>query len=175
MDIVGPIINIVLAVAAIVSAIVAVVQARVAVRARQDAKSAQSGAELAQRETVELARKANDAFDRQALAQEKANELAQAALPKDEVRWEYEHISGVIYVLQNTGTKVARQASMSDTGEPVGFVRPDDTSPRDVSPGDSLEFKVITAFGAPRPQFRITWTEDGSDQKFSDDTRMVIR
>ena len=130
---------------------------------------------MAQRETVELAKKANQAFERQAAAQERAIELAQAALPKDEVRWTYEHISGVIYVLHNTGTKVARQALMSDIGQPVGFVRPDETKPRDVPPGDSLEFNVITAFGSPRPRFRVAWREDGLDQEFSDDTNMVIR
>ncbi|TFD35935.1 hypothetical protein E3T40_07190 [Cryobacterium sp. TMT1-19] len=175
MDTAGLVINIVLAATGIAAAIVAVIQARVAVQARREAKTAQLGAEHAEREAIALARKANEAFERQAAAQEEANVLAKAALPKDEVRWLYEHVSGARYVLQNVGTVVAQNSLLTDIGEPTGFIRPDEEVRRDIAPGDSLEFMVCSAFGAPRPRFRVTWREDGLSDELHDDTTVTVR
>ncbi|MBF4632731.1 hypothetical protein ITJ42_16040 [Clavibacter michiganensis subsp. phaseoli] len=169
------IISIVAAVATAAAAGVAFVQARIAKGARDDARQAQAGSEAAAEESIALSRKATAAFERQAVAQEEANELARASLPPDVVRWEYEPVSGVVYILTNVGARVARGAFIEDIGEPKGLVRPQEDGPRDVVPGDSLEFVIVTAFGAPRPVFRVTWREDGSDEVRSEDTRAVIR
>ncbi|MFT2706137.1 hypothetical protein [Clavibacter zhangzhiyongii] len=174
MDTWGLVVSIVAAVATIAAAVIAAAQARIAMHARDDARKAQAGSESAAAESVALARKANDAFERQARAQEEANQLARANLPADEVRWTYRHIAGMRYVLTNAGTRIARAASIEDITEPSGWVQPEEPGPCDVRPGDSLEFMVVTAWGSPRPEFRVTWTEDGSDEVFTDDTRMVI-
>jgi hypothetical protein len=103
-----------------------------------------------------------------------ANEISESLLPKDEVKWAYEHIQGVLYVLHNLGTKTARNAVIVDIGEPAGFIRPD-PEPADVPPGGAIEFRVLTAFNAPRPRFRVEWMEDGSEDEHHDDTTMIIR
>lgn len=150
-------------------------QAKIAKEARDDARKAQADSESAAAESVALAKEANDAFKRQAQAQEEANELAKASIPADEVRWAYDQVAGIRYVLTNIGSRSARGAFIEDTTEPKGFVRPEESLPRDVRPGDSLEFIVVSAFGSPQPEFRVTWTEDGSDEIHTDETRMVIR
>jgi hypothetical protein len=165
-----------------IAAAAAIVQARTAVTAKTDAETARSDAidarnesRAARNEAATLAAEANDAFKRQAAALEESNRLQRELLPKDEVRWVYEHVQGVLYVLHNTGSKTARNALISEIGDSTGWVRPAEDVARDVPSGGGLEFHVVSAFGAPRPQFRVTWTEDDSDEEFHDDTRMVIR
>ena len=86
-----------------------------------------------------------------------------------------EHVSGARYVLQNVGTVVARNSLLTEIGEPTGFIRPDEEVGRDIAPGDSLEFMVLSAFGAPRPRFRVTWREDGLSDELHDDTTVTVR
>ena len=156
------------------AAAAAIVQTRAAIEAKGDAESARDEARKARNEAAELAAETNDAFKRQAEALEESNRIARESLPKFEVKWAYEHVQGVLYVLRNIGTKVARGALITDTGEPIGMVRPGEAA-RDIEPGDSIEFRVLTGFGTPRPTFRVTWTEDDSTDEFFDDTRMIIR
>jgi hypothetical protein len=165
-----------------IAAVAAIVQARAAVeaktdaqQARRDAQDASTEARTARNEAAALAAEANAAFTRQAEALEESNRLQAELLPKDEVRWEHEHLQGVLYALHNNGTKVARGALLFEIGDSLGWVRPQESEPRDVPPGDSLEFHVVSAWGAPRPQFRVTWMEDGSTEEYYDDTRLLVR
>lgn len=174
MDTWALVVSIIAAVATVAAAAVAVWQAKIARDARDDARKAQADSESAAAESVALAKKANDAFERQAAAQEEANAIARANMPADEVRWEYEQIRGVRYILRNVGTRVAIEAVIEDITEPAGFVRPEEGA-RSVRPGESIEFTVLSTGGSPAPAFRVSWKEDGSDEVHTDDTRMVIR
>lgn len=174
MDTWALVVSIIAAVATVAAAAVAAWQAKIARDARDDARKAQADSESAAAESVALAKKANDAFERQARAQEEANAIARASMPADEVRWEYAQVSGIRYMLRNAGTRVALEAGIEDITEPAGFVRPED-GPRDVRPGEAIEFTVVSAFGSPRPEFRVSWKEAGSDEVHTDETRMVIR
>lgn len=167
------VVSIIAALATIAAAVIAAWQAKIARDARDDARKAQADSESAAAESVMLAKKANDAFERQAQAQEEANTIARASLPPDEVRWEYAQIKGVRYILRNAGTRTALAAVIEDITEPSGFVRPE-KSPRTVRPGEAIEFTVLSAWGAPPPEFRVSWREEGSDDVHTDDTRMVI-
>jgi hypothetical protein len=169
------VVSIAAAVATIAAAVIAGVQARIAKGARDDARRAQADSEAAAAESVALARKANAAFERQAEAQEQANELARAALPPDEVRWTYEQVTGMEYTLTNVGTRTARGAFIEDIGKQQGWIETLEDRARDVRPGDSLQFLAKSAWSSPRPEFRVSWLEDGSDEVKTDDTRMVIR
>ncbi len=174
MDIWALVVSIIAPVATVAAAAVAVWQAKIARDARDDARKAQAESESAAAESVALAKKANDTFERQAEAQEEANAIARANLPTDEVRWEYEQIRGARYILRNVGTRAAIKAVIEDITEPVGFVRPEESS-RFVRPGESVEFTVLSIWGSPTPAFRASWKEDGSEEVHADDTRMVIR
>jgi hypothetical protein len=175
METVTTVVGICAGVATIGAMIVALWQAKIAKDARDDARQAQADAEAAAAESVTLAKKANEAFERQAAAQEEANAIARASRPPDGVRWSYEQVAGIRYRLVNVGTRVARGAVLEDIGKLKGFVRPEEAGPVDVRPDDSIEFTVRTAMGSPRPEFRVSWREDGSDEIFTDDTRMTIR
>ncbi|MHA6668554.1 hypothetical protein ACX3O0_06745 [Homoserinimonas sp. A447] len=157
------------------AAVATVVQARIATAAKADSEAARDESRTARDEAVRLSKEANLAFVRQAEAQEKANEIALSLVPEPEVSWMYENVRGVQWVLHNRGTKVARSAVLVDITEPAGFIQPESSTPRDVRPGDYLEFVALATGNGPTPAFRVVWNEDDSTQEFSDDTKMVIR
>jgi hypothetical protein len=75
----------------------------------------------------------------------------------DEVDWELENVRGPIWVLRNIGSLVAHQTLVSDATQPPKYIRPDEVIPRDVSPGDHLQFRAAISRGGPPPRVRITW------------------
>jgi uncharacterized protein HemX len=87
----------ILALAAVASAVVAFVQAKSATDSRKDAETARNESRTARDEAARLAEEANDAFKRQAAAQERANELAEAAIPPKEVQLVIRHVSNQKY------------------------------------------------------------------------------
>jgi hypothetical protein len=142
------------------SATAAVVQARVAIRARDEALEARDASLKARDETIQLATEANDAFKRQAAAQERANELAEAQLPRDEAEWRLEHIRGVSWVVRNVGRKVATKANLYDITDEKGWLRFETQSPKDIEVDDVIEFTVLTANGSPNPRVEVRWWHD---------------
>ena len=165
----------VLAAAAVASAVFAFMQAKAATDNRKESEVARNESRAARDEAVRLSIEANAAFTRQAEAQERANEIATAQLPVSKVVWTYKNVRGVKWILLNKGTLTARNAVMTDITEPAGFIRPELKEPRDVCPGDHLEFVAVSAGNGPTPMFRVTWKDDGSDEERSDDTKMIIR
>jgi hypothetical protein len=75
----------------------------------------------------------------------------------DEVDWELENVRGPIWVLRNIGSLVAHQTLVSDATQPPKYIRADEVIPRDVSPGDHLQFRAAISRGGPPPRVRITW------------------
>jgi hypothetical protein len=150
-------------------------EARVARRDARDSlsesRTAQSASEAARDEAVRLSEEANDAFKRQALAQERANELAEAALPKPMINWQIRAINKSRYEIVNIGNVIARDALVSGAGEEPGFIDPGSTVPRDVPPQDGLDFFAMKVMG-PDPRMRITWTSpDGIEETAERDIR----
>ena len=138
------------------------------------ARAANKKAEKAQEVAGDALKRSATANEEAAVALKRANEIREAQLPVDEVRWAYAHVSGVLYTLTNVGTHTALNAVITDIGDPRGFIRPSEEA-RDIKPGDSIEFRVVSAWGAPRPEFRVTWNEKGTGKAFTDDTRMILR
>lgn len=132
------------------AAVAAIVQARAAVAARIAAEEARNESRIARDEAAELAREANSAFVRQAEAQEEANRLARLSAPRLEPKFKLEPIANSRWALSNVGTAMAENAQVLQV---AGLVKPDDDSPRNVGPGDSLFFVASRALG--RPSARI--------------------
>lgn len=148
--------TVILVVAAIGSALFAFMQARAAMQSRADAQLARDESREARDESARLAREANEAFIRQAEAQERANDLAEAALPRREVRWENAPLENGRWRLTNIGDVLAHEARLEVV---AGVIEIDDTVARDVSPGDSLMFQVFLSGRDDPPRVRVTFVD----------------
>jgi hypothetical protein len=168
MEIISLVVAIVAAIAAVLGAIFAGSQASAAQRDRKDAQAARSESQAARDEARILASEANDAFKRQAVAQERANELVETQLPKDEVVWERRHLAGNRWALENIGSITAFDANLADVTEPPGWIRFDTDTPRDVPRGDALEFLALSAMSSPRPRVQVRW-RDGDGRLLTED------
>ncbi len=147
----------VLAAAAIASAVFAYLQARVATASRRDAIDARNESRNARDEIVELSREANASFTRQAEAQERANEIESAKLPKDEADWALVHIDGVRWAVRNIGRRTAENANLHDMTNEKGFLRFETMSPQDIAVNDLIEFTVLSGWGTPNPRVEVRW------------------
>jgi hypothetical protein len=144
-------------VAAVVSAIVAVVQARGASASKRDAADARDESRKARDESALLAKEANDAFLRQAVAQEKHNELKEAELRPP--TWSGPRfVSGQRYAVTNTsGRTIKIERLKVDPDEAKNLVslisQPNDVYP----PGHSVDY-IAEKRLAHRPQsFTLYW------------------
>jgi hypothetical protein len=163
VDVVTLIISGALLVATAIAMAASIVQANAAITARRDAQSAQAASEAARDEASELARKATDAFVRQAEAQERANELTEAAQPKPHVRWAIGHDVGDMQTVVNTGDVAAYDVSLTGNN---GFHIDDDSRSDMLIPGDSVTFAVMVGGGMDRPRLTIRWADEpGGDQR----------
>ena len=165
MQLAGQIIAMIAGLAGLAGAVIAGFQARAARRDRTDSETAKDEARAARDEARELAREANDAFLRQAAAQERANDIAESQLPKDHVVWDLQHVDGSQWCVINVGSVTAADANLLALGGPESLIRHEIASPRDVRVGASLDFIAISAWGSNDPAVRVHWHEpDGSLQ-----------
>jgi hypothetical protein len=146
------------------------VQAQAAVGSRKDAEKAQERAEEARDEALELARQATAAAERQATALETANTIAATKGP------EFALVRGdqYLWTLYNVGSVALLQARLVGSGggpAPEGQDFPydrglldiPDVFPRDILPGDSIEFKASwSATGGDVSASLIGTWENGS-------------
>jgi hypothetical protein len=161
----GIIIATVSALAGIVAAVVAVVQAAAARQDRKDAEAARNESRTARDEAVRLSREANDAFKRQAEAQEKANEIELAKLPTPQVEWTIRNGGNRdSRIVVNTGDIEARNVVATGSN---GVQTDDDSSSDSVMPGDSVEFYILRTFDdAGRPRLHLEWDDDTRDERY---------
>jgi hypothetical protein len=136
------------------AAVAALVQAQAAVQARRDAQKAQAESEHARDEAAALAREAIDESKRQTDALQRRNELAERALPKDEVRWVVRHLNKSRWEIVNAGSVDIPSARVVGAGVGPGLIRPDEKAPRPVPRGDGLAFIAFQVSG-PDPVMRI--------------------
>ncbi|GAA1016969.1 hypothetical protein [Streptomyces thermogriseus] len=140
-------------------------------------KEEQAARDRAQAEASQIATRQAEAQERRAYAMEQAlqrvvrilDEPRQGsldALSSDAVEgapaWQLAHKQGNAYVLRNVGTAVATGVRVDVGQHPRGLTRalPEDAV---VRPQEAVEFLLLAAWGAPRPDsIRVVW--DGGEQ-----------
>lgn len=155
-----------------VAAVVAWVQAQAAVQTLRDARAARDDARASAEESARLAGEANEAFKRQAEAQEEANRLkVQEMTPED---WTGpEHISGQLFRLTNTSHAVLNVSEIDvQPDEFAGMVkmrswRPDGR----YEFGDVIEFLPFKSMGGGPEKMVISYTREGADEPH----RLIVR
>lgn len=151
MELTGLIIAGVAAVAAIFAAIFAGVQA-------SNAKQDRVGAETARDEARGLAEKANAAFERQAVAQERLIELREAELTVHEIRFDIAHLGNTSYAIQCADLP-ALQVTVGPAPGQRNFIQSAEAGPRDLGKGDIIRFIVSARNSAGVPRIRVEWTD----------------
>lgn len=155
-------------------AVFAWVQAKAAVGSRNDANTAKADAEAAQKraeeardEALRLAREANDAFNRQAEALERNNELTEAAMRTPD------------WTIENTGTASPRAINTSHRTMLVQMVTvtPEDNTdwvehvgrsdyPFRVEPQEAIRLKVMRGVGGnPARLAVVEWSFEGEEPR----------
>ncbi|MER6152015.1 hypothetical protein [Streptomyces hirsutus] len=137
----------------------------------------QAARDRAQAEASQIATRQAEAQERRAYAIEQTlhavvrmlDESRQGsldALPSDAAEgvpeWQLSHKRGDAYVLRNVGTAVATGVRVDVGQHPRGLTRalPEDAV---VRPQEAVEFLLLAAWGAPRPNsIRVEW--DGGEQ-----------
>ncbi|MCS5733794.1 hypothetical protein [Herbiconiux daphne] len=157
------IINLALLLVTAIGVAVAIYQAKEARAARNEAQDAQDASERARDQTVRLAEEANSAFVRSAAAQEEANEIAKAAIPKPAVTWMIRPIRRSRFEVTNVGSAVAFGAVVAGAGESPGHVHPDSEEAQDVLPNDGLGVAMLVGYGSD-PVVRISWRNTPAGQ-----------
>lgn len=104
----------------------------------------------------------------------RVGESGQARLEPGIVRWECEQVKKSLWVARNVGTLMARTALLSDATEPPKPVRPEEVIPRDVAPGDHLQFQVFPEKGVRSPRVRLAWKVDGDPATHSQELTLII-
>ncbi|MFF7684129.1 hypothetical protein ACFZA2_15380 [Microbacterium sp. NPDC007973] len=148
------------AMAAVGSAVFAYVQARAATDSRRDADEARDEARAARDESARLAGEANDAFRRQAEAQEEANRLKAAEMePKD---WGFGHVTGIRYRGTNTSKQVLLVESFDIQPDPAAalvHIQSNHTDGR-FEYGDSFDFMVNRVSGLAPEKLTIKYRRE---------------
>jgi len=141
------------------------VQARAAVETLNDARAARDEAAESARESARLAKEANDAFKRQAEAQEEANRLKILEMtPPD---WTGpEHISGDLYRLTNSSRTVLHVADIDVQPDRfAGMLKMREWQPDGrYEYGDVIEFLPFKSMGGGPEKMIISYTREGSDE-----------
>lgn len=159
------IIAIVSALAAIAAAIAAGIQARASVKAAGEAKTSREASEAARADAVALTRQANDLLERQARAQERVAELAQAQAPKDEFGWTYSPSHGDMVLMSNAGNVTVYDVA-AEGGQGVDV--DEDSTAAVLPPGDYVTIGVMpSGYGGRRRDVTMTWrySPDGEKQR----------
>lgn len=104
----------------------------------------------------------------------RVEESGQIRLEPAIVRWECEQVKKSVWVARNIGTLTARTALLSDATEPPKPIRPEEVIPRDVEPGDHLQFQVFPEKGVRSPRVRLTWKVDGDTATHSQELTLII-
>jgi hypothetical protein len=144
--------------------VVAVSQARAARVDRKDAEDARNESRSARDEAVRLSAEANEAFVRQAEAQERANEIEMAKIEKPDVGWEVQGgIGTTTRQLINTGNIDARDVVATGSN---GVITGRWSSSKLVEPGDSIEYSHEPTYDdVGRPTLRVEWADDTQDER----------
>jgi hypothetical protein len=128
-------------------------------RARSDATEALSRAKAA----ASLAREVDE-----------ANRVAGGPAAHSEVRWEAEQVHSSRWLIRNVSNSIAAAALVSDASRPPKFITAAEVIPRDVGPGDNLQFRVASARDVDPPRLRVTWSEPGVPERRAFELTLVI-
>jgi hypothetical protein len=168
--------------------------------AEQTANQSLEKSQTATEDATAALRQADEAADRAADALEKANNIGAViveapdhpddpepftasvpiavagvpGVPAANVRWSCEQVRGASWVMRNTGTAIAHNALLIEVTHPPKYIRAEEIVPRDVPPGDHLQFRVFPVRDAPPPRVRVVWREDGDEEQRNLDTTLVV-
>jgi len=142
---------------AAVAAVAAIVQARAAHASQIAAEDARNESRVARDEAVRLSAEANEAFKRQAVAQERANELAE--MKSRPPSWTGpRRVKGDIQGIGNTSGKVIVVESVEVRPEGAdNFVTVDREFPHSFQPGDELRFTTFSSIGGSADDMILHW------------------
>lgn len=137
-------------------------------------RSAAAGqvADRAQAEAAEALARATAAA--LAPAADVADRVTRQQVEAGGVRWESEQVRPGRWLIRNTGSVLAAAALVTDATRPPKFVTADEVIPRDVPPGDHLQFRVISVRDSPPPRVRVTWAERGSSERRSYENTLIV-
>lgn len=138
-------------------------------------------AQLADRKADRALQASDEALTRSGAAMQgitavvkRVDESGHARLDAGVVRWECEQVKKSLWVARNVGTLVARTALLSDATEPPKPIRPEEVIPRDVAPGDHLQFQAFPEKGVRSPRVRLVWKVDGDPSMHSQELTLII-
>lgn len=128
-----------------------------AARAREESAASAERALAAERHVAHLAELASAPV----LSRADGPEVAVAPERRDDgVRWSAEHLKGALWVMRNTGETVAHAALLTEATQPPRYIRPAEVIPRDVPPGDHLQFRLSLGRDTPPPRVRVAWRDE---------------
>ncbi|MEO6826978.1 MAG: hypothetical protein ABI255_04355, partial [Microbacteriaceae bacterium] len=142
--------------------------------ARELAGTAQRNAERALTQSADAVVRATDAGKIAGLAVQRSREGAFAIPELGEVRWECHRVKGPTWVARNVGTALAHSALLTDATRPPKYIRPDEVIPRDVGPGDHLQFRAFSDAAVRSPRIRVAWREDGDNSARTQELTLII-
>lgn len=148
------------------------VQAHAAVETLRDARRARDDARASAEESARLAGEANEAFKRQAEAQEEANRLKVREMTPDD--WTGpDHISGQLFRLTNTSKGVLHVSDIDIQPEKfAGMLKIRAWQPDGrYAYGDVIEFLPFKSMGGGPEKMVISYTREGSDEPH----RLIVR
>ena len=176
MEIVGLVVAAIAALAAVVGAVVAISQAASARQDRRDAENARDASREARDEAIRLAGEANEAFNRQAVAQERANEIEEAKLPKHAISFEIVHVLGDTWAIVCTDLP-ANDVIIKGDGLSPDRIMPLETESRCLQKNDTMRFMLTPATmdGRPHasPRIRVEFVDPNTGEPSADESDIV--
>lgn len=139
------------------------------------AQLADRKADHAQTASEEALTRSSAAFREITGAMKRAGEAREGATPTEAaVKWECEQIKKSSWVARNVGSGVARAALLSDATWPPKYISPAEVIPRDVDPGDHLQFRAFADKGVRSPRVKLTWTADGDGSAHAQEMTLIV-
>jgi VIT1/CCC1 family predicted Fe2+/Mn2+ transporter len=131
-------------------------------------------AEQSQARAVEALTRANESVGIARSAREGNHTDPEVPDPDTDVTWECEQVRSGRWVIRNTGFATAAGALVTDASRPPKFITAEEVIPRDVPPGDNLQFRVAGTRDALPPRVRVTWGAPGVADRRSFELTLVV-
>lgn len=176
MELLGLIVAAVAALAAVAGAVVAISQASNARQDRRDAETARDASREARDEAIRLAGEANEAFKRQAVAQERSNEIEEAKLPRHAISFESVHVRGDTWAIVCTDLP-ANDVVIKGAGLSPHRIMPVESESRSLQKNDTVRFMLTSATMDGRahvsPRIRVEFVDPSTGEPGADECDIV--
>lgn len=176
METIGLVVAAIAALAAVVGAVVAISQAANARQDRRDAETARDASREARDDAIRLAGEANEAFKRQAVAQERANEIEEAKLPKHAISFEIVPVQGDTWAIVCTDL-AANDVIIKGAGLSPHRIVPLEAESRCLHMNDTMRFMLTPATMDGRahasPRIRVEFVDPNTGDPSADESDIV--